>query len=102
MAKKLDDLHLSDAPITSHGGTDWAEERKQADKWAGIVQDLLDDDKHNFAWGFLMDVKLTIEKTGRVTGPQIQAIKNVQEGADRGEETRERNRRSRRYEGWSR
>lgn len=79
----IDDLNLSD--------------------WQSVVariDGMLCEDRYQFAADTLRGIRDTIIKRQTFTAPQIMAIDNIQEGGDRGAESRERGRGSRRYEGF--
>lgn len=90
--------HLSNAP-----SSDAPTLRPAIAEYLAYVQDLVDDTEvYGYAVSTLRGIAETIRLTGRVTDGQKQAVRNIVNGAAEAQDARERNRRSRRYEGWSR
>lgn len=92
----LDDLSddpLSDRPILSPAVRDYLD----------YVDDLIGTPEV-YAWAedTLRGIRTSIHTTGRITDGQRRAVANIVDGAARGDAARERNKSSRRYEGWSR
>lgn len=103
MGKRLDQLGgLDEGP----GKIDQlARSRAEADDFAQELRDMADDSTYGFCWGMLVDMRITVEQTGRVTEAQRQAIQNIKDGAERHAEAEEGWRRherrtGRRYDGW--
>lgn len=102
MGKRLDQLNLDSTPV---GGDDLARSRREAATFVEEVEGLLEDGDHDYAWGFLADVKISVEKAGRVTQAQKDAVENVKAGAERHQAQLDRweqseRRTGRRYEGF--
>ena len=79
---------------------------QQFDKWIAMVRTMEDTPMYEFAWGTIVDIRLTCEKLGYATAGQQQAIQNIRAGAQRHEDAREgwkrhEKRTGRRYEGWN-
>jgi hypothetical protein len=75
------------------------------ERFKAEVLRLLEDGEHDFAWGYLKDLSLTLERTGMHTGAQMDAVENIKAGAARHNEQLERwnrheGRTGRRYEGF--
>lgn len=86
------DTPLSDTPTHSPEVVDFLD-------W---LRDLASDSRTAYAADTLDGIAETVRKTNRISDGQRQAVENIVAGAQRGYETRERNRSSRRYEGWRR
>lgn len=92
----LDDLSdgpLSHAPVLSDVVRDYLDYVK------GLAEE---DEVYGFAIDTLSGIAKTIELTGKVSPGQRAAVRNIVAGAAEGERTRERNKSSRRYEGFGR
>ena len=99
MGKRLDDL--DDNPLPPRA--DLAAQEKGAQAFADQIRELEEDETYQFAWGTLVDIRLTVEQTNRATDGQRQAVQNIKDGGDRHQRQLEGwNRRggSRRYEGF--
>lgn len=86
MGKRLEDLHLTDQPLTPPApsdprGTDWY-------RFTQDIEDLLTAGEHTWAADTLLDIQQTVERTQRVTEGQRAAVDNIGNA-----------RRNRRYEG---
>lgn len=91
----LDDL--SDAPLTEP--TLSTEDRQYLD----YVMSLVDDPEvYGYAIDTLSGIAKSIASSCKVTRGQREAVRNIVNGAWEGMRTRERNRTSRRYEGFGR
>jgi hypothetical protein len=103
MGKRLDQLgDLDDGPGRRDELT---ESRDAADRFVEQLRELEDDPRYEFCWGMLVDMRVTVQQTGRVTEGQRQAIDNVLDGVRRHDEQaegwrRHERRTGRRYEGW--
>jgi len=99
MAKRLDDLDNDPLPPRA----DLLQDQAAAQTFADEIRALEEDETYQFAWGTLVDIRLTVERTNRVTPGQRQAIDNIREGAERYQEGKDRGHSrggSRRYEGF--
>lgn len=104
MGKRLDDLNLGDSGPSPRD--ELGIMRRRAAAFLEEVESLLGDGEHDFAYGYLSDLKLTLEKTERVTDAQVQAVENIKAGKVRHDEQmegwrRHERRTGRRYEGWT-
>lgn len=104
MGKRLEDLNLGDSGPSSRD--DLGAARRELERWRQTVQDLVDDEHFEFAWGFLIDLRASLDKADRITEAQIEAVQNIIDGKERHEEQLERwerheKRTGRRYEGFS-
>ena len=104
MAKrKLEDLDLGDS---GPGGADQLHAQEvMAGNLLAEVLEMLESGEYDFAWGFLKDLSLTLEKTRRASAAQVEAVRNVRAGRERHERQlegwrRHEKRTGRRYEGW--
>lgn len=105
MGKRLDQLNLGDSGPTRRD--DLAISRRDGARLLAQVLEMLEGGEYDFAWGFLKDLSLTLEKTEVATEAQTQAVQNIVDGKvrhDRAAEGWERHERrtGRRYEGWTR
>lgn len=103
MGKRLDDLNLGDSGPASRD--DLAIARRAADRFVEELRAMEDDDLYGFAYGTIVDLRITVEQTGRVSEAQRDAIHNIKTGAQRHEDAREgwerhEKRTGRRYDGF--
>lgn len=102
MGKKLNDLdgltEDLDRPATYQPDP-------PVDDFLEELREMEDTPMYEFAWGTVVDIRLTVEKSGYATVGQRRAIQNIKAGAQRHEDQREgwerhERRTGRRYEGW--
>lgn len=101
---KIEDLNLGDSGPSPRD--ELGRSRRAAQHLLDEVLSMLESGEYDFAWGYLKDLSLTLEKTERCTDNQVQAVQNIKDGAARHEEAREgwerhERRTGRRYEGFS-
>lgn len=101
---KLEDLHLGDTGPSRRD--DLAESRRRGERLLAQVLEMLESGEYDFAWGFLKDLSLTLEKTEQATEAQVQAVQNILDGKERHETARQgwdrhERRTGRRYEGFN-
>lgn len=103
MGKPLDRLDLGDSGPPKQDGLKRG--RRDAERLLDEVNEMLESGNYDFAWGFLKDLSLTLERADHVTEGQLQAVRNIREGGDRHADQKERwerheRRTGRRYEGF--
>lgn len=86
--------HLGTDPLPSDGR---AENLRDVARWTATVNDLLDEEKYQFAADTLTGIRDTFTAAGYVTQGQKDAILNIRAGGDRHED--QDRRWKRRYEG---
>lgn len=95
MGKRLEDLDLGDSGPPARD--DLARSQRDADMVVLTLREMEDDAHYEFAYGMLVDMRVTIEQSGRVSDAQRQAIQNIQDGAER----HAAGQRRRRYDGFN-
>lgn len=98
MGKPLSALNLGDSGPPAQD--DLARAQRLADATVDQLSEMEDDPRYHFCWGKLVDMRITITQTGRVSAGQLEAIQNIRAGAQRHEDGRAPGTGSRRYEGW--
>lgn len=103
MGKRLADLDLGDSGPAPRD--DLAITRREAQAFINLLLEMEDEELYQFAYGTVVDIRLTVQQTERVTDGQREAIQNIRDGAARHEEAREgwerhERRTGRRYEGF--
>jgi hypothetical protein len=91
--KSLEQLNLTDAPLTSPSATDPRDE-----PWYQLLQEIeemIESCQYEWAGQTLKGIASTVELTKRVTGSQEAAVRNI-----RNSRSRQVGRSSRRYEGF--
>lgn len=104
MPKKLEDLDNLDEPLER---LSTYRPDPGVDDFVAELREMEDTPMYHFAYGTIVDIRLTVEKSGRATPGQRQAIQNIKAGAQRHEDAKEgwdrhERRTGRRYEGWTR
>jgi hypothetical protein len=102
VAKKLEDLDGMDEPL-ARGETYRPDE--PVDDFLEELREMEDTPRYHFAWGTVIGILKDVERTGRATAGQRQAIQNIKAGAQRHEDAQEgwerhERRTGRRYEGF--
>jgi hypothetical protein len=103
MGKRLEDLNLGDSGPPQDD--DLARARRAADIFVRLCSTMEDEEMYQFAYGTIVDMRITVEQSGRVTGGQQEALENIRQGALRHEHAREgwerhERRTGRRYDGF--
>lgn len=103
MGKRLDQLDLGDSGPSSRD--ELAIARREADRFVAECLAMESDDLYGFAYGTIVDMRITVEQSGRVSEAQGDALHNIKVGAQRHEDQRQgwerhERRTGRRYDGW--
>jgi len=103
MGKRLDQLDLGDSGPPSRD--ELAISRREADQFIMELERMEEEECYGFAYGTIVDIRVSVAQSGRVTEGQRDAIHNIKVGSQRHEDAREgwerhERRTGRRYDGF--
>jgi len=104
MGKRLEDLNLGDSGPPSRD--ELAIARREAERFVCELELMENEECYGFAYGTIVDIRVSVAQSGRVTEGQREAIHNIKVGSQRHEDAREgwerhERRTGRRYEGFN-